>query len=33
MTTNGINNMLTYWLGEDGFGPFLSRLDVNKGEA
>lgn len=33
MTTNGINNMLNYWLGQDGFGPFLSRLDVNKGEA
>ena len=33
MTTNGINNMLTYWLGEDGFGPFLSRFDVEKGEA
>lgn len=33
MTTNGINNMLSYWLGEDGFGPFLARLDVNKGEA
>ncbi|MCW8878991.1 MAG: Na(+)-translocating NADH-quinone reductase subunit C [Kangiellaceae bacterium] len=33
MTTDGINNMLTYWLGKDGFGPFLSRFDVNKGEA
>jgi len=33
MTTNGINNMLAYWLGENGFGPFLSRLDVDKGEA
>ncbi|TQV88988.1 Na(+)-translocating NADH-quinone reductase subunit C [Aliikangiella coralliicola] len=33
MTTDGINNMLSYWLGEDGFGPFLARLDVDKGEA
>lgn len=33
MTTRGIQNMLDYWLGEQGFGPFLSRLDVNKGEA
>ncbi|WP_196138791.1 Na(+)-translocating NADH-quinone reductase subunit C [Aliikangiella sp. G2MR2-5] len=33
MTTNGINNMLKYWLGDDGFGPFLSRFDVDKGEA
>ena len=33
MTTTGLQNMLNYWMGEDGFGPFLSRLDVNKGEA
>ncbi len=33
MTTRGIQNMLDYWLGEHGFGPFLSRLDVRKGEA
>ncbi|TQV74671.1 Na(+)-translocating NADH-quinone reductase subunit C [Aliikangiella marina] len=32
-TTSGVENMLTYWLGEQGFGPFLSRLDVTKGEA
>ncbi len=25
-TGNGITDMLHYWLGEDGFGPFLSRL-------
>lgn len=33
MTTRGIQNMLDYWLSEDGFGLFLSRLDVKKGEA
>lgn len=33
MTTRGIQNMIDYWLGADGFGPFLSRLDVTKGEA
>ncbi len=32
-TTAGVQNMLNYWLSENGFGPFLSRLDVNKGEA
>ncbi len=33
MTTNGLQNMLDYWLSEQGFGPFLARLDVQKGEA
>jgi len=32
MTTRGLQNMLDYWLSEDGFGPFLSKLNV-KGEA
>lgn len=25
-TGNGVANMLRYWLGDDGFGPFLKRL-------
>lgn len=25
-TGNGVTNMLRYWLGEDGFGPFLTQL-------
>lgn len=25
-TSNGISNMLKFWLGPDGFGPFLARL-------
>lgn len=29
MTTRGLQNMLDYWLSEQGFGPFLSNLDVN----
>lgn len=33
MTTSGLQNMLDYWLSEQGFGPFLARLDVQKGEA
>ena len=33
MTTTGLQNMLNYWLSEQGFGPFLARLDVQKGEA
>ncbi len=26
MTSNGITNMLHYWLGPDGFGPYLRRF-------
>jgi Na+-transporting NADH:ubiquinone oxidoreductase subunit C len=33
MTSNGISNMLNYWMGNDGFGPYLERLNLNKGEA
>lgn len=25
-TTSGINNMLQFWLGDHGFGPFLAKL-------
>lgn len=26
LTARGVDNMLKYWLGESGFGPFLARL-------
>jgi Na+-transporting NADH:ubiquinone oxidoreductase subunit C len=26
LTTNGVENMVHYWLGEQGYGPFLARL-------
>ena len=26
LTANGVNNLLQYWLGEDGFGPFIDNL-------
>lgn len=26
LTHNGVNNLLHFWLGERGFGPFLARL-------
>jgi Na+-transporting NADH:ubiquinone oxidoreductase subunit C len=28
LTSNGVNNLLHYWLGEQGFGPYLSRLQA-----
>jgi|SRR5690554_479203 len=26
LTTNGINNLVHFWLGENGFGPYLQKL-------
>ncbi|MDR1423591.1 MAG: Na(+)-translocating NADH-quinone reductase subunit C [Azoarcus sp.] len=26
LTSNGINHLLTFWLGEQGFGPYLDKL-------
>jgi len=26
LTSNGVNNLMHYWLGEQGFGPFLERI-------
>lgn len=26
LTANGVSNMVQFWLGEQGFGPFLARL-------
>lgn len=26
VTTRGVHNLVNYWLGEDGYGPFLNRL-------
>lgn len=26
LTTRGVNNMLRFWLGERGYGPYLERL-------
>lgn len=31
LTSNGVDYMIKYWLGENGFGPFLANLE--KGEA
>lgn len=26
LTTNGVNNLVRFWVGENGFGPYLDRL-------
>jgi Na+-transporting NADH:ubiquinone oxidoreductase subunit C len=29
LTSRGVNNLLRYWLGDQGFGPFLKRLQTH----
>lgn len=31
LTTNGVNNLLHYWLGASGFGPYLANLKRERG--
>jgi len=33
MTSKSVGALLTYWLGPDGFGPFLARLKAQQTEA
>jgi Na+-transporting NADH:ubiquinone oxidoreductase subunit C len=30
LTGNGVNQMLQFWLGDDGFGPFLKRMKAER---
>lgn len=32
ITSRGVNNMLRYWLGADGYGPFLKKLISARGQ-
>jgi Na+-transporting NADH:ubiquinone oxidoreductase subunit C len=31
LTSNGVDNMIHFWLGEQGFGPYLARLQSGGG--
>jgi Na+-transporting NADH:ubiquinone oxidoreductase subunit C len=33
LTARGVENLVRFWLGEQGFGPFLARLGAAKGGA
>jgi len=33
MTSRGVTNLLRFWLGENGFGPFLDRVRASRKEA
>ena len=30
ITSNGVTNLVKYWLGEDGFGPYLSKFRASQ---
>lgn len=30
ITSNGVENLVNYWLGDDAFGPFLDRLEAGE---
>lgn len=30
LTTNGVNNLVRFWLGDQGFGPFLNNLKAGE---
>ncbi len=30
LTSNGVNHLIQYWLGDQGFGPFLKNLKAHK---
>ena len=32
ITSNGVSNMIEFWLGADGYGPFLKKM-VAEGQA
>jgi hypothetical protein len=32
LTSRGVNNLLRYWLGDQGFGPYLRRLQADGGK-
>jgi Na+-transporting NADH:ubiquinone oxidoreductase subunit C len=31
LTTKGVDNMVRFWLGEGGYGPFIAHLQADKG--
>lgn len=31
LTSKGVSNMITFWLGEDGFGPYLQSMRSERG--
>ena len=30
LTTKGVHNLIQFWLGEDGYGPFIANMKKGK---
>ena len=30
LTSNGVTNLMRYWLGERGFGPYLAKIGAEQ---
>ena len=33
LTSNGVTNLIQFWMGKDAFGPYLDRVRTNKSQA
>lgn len=33
LTSNGVTNLVQFWMGKDGFGPYLEKIRANKNQA
>ena len=33
LTSNGVSNLIQFWMGEDAFGPYLERVRSRKTQA
>lgn len=33
LTSNGVTNLIQFWMGKDAFGPYLERVRANKSQA
>ncbi len=33
LTSNGVTNLVRFWMGQDGFGPYLKKIRANKTQA
>jgi Na+-transporting NADH:ubiquinone oxidoreductase subunit C len=31
LTSRGVSNLIRYWLGQDGFGPYLAKIRSARG--
>ena len=30
LTSNGVSNLIQYWMGENGFAPYIKQLEISR---